>query len=63
MKKLPIVIAHRGACGYLPEHTLEAKALAYGMRADYLEQDVSRTLAVPLVEIRLKPRSSSRLAM
>jgi glycerophosphoryl diester phosphodiesterase len=38
--KSPAVIAHRGACGYLPEHTLEAKALAYGMGADYLEQDV-----------------------
>jgi glycerophosphoryl diester phosphodiesterase len=36
----PIVIAHRGACGYLPEHTLEAKALAHGMGADFLEQDV-----------------------
>lgn len=23
----PLVIAHRGASGYLPEHTLEAKAL------------------------------------
>lgn len=46
----PIVIAHRGACGYLPEHTLESKALAYGMGADYLEQDVvlSRD-GVPLV--------------
>lgn len=36
----PIVIAHRGACGYLPEHSLAAKALAHGMGADYLEQDV-----------------------
>lgn len=36
----PLVIAHRGACGYLPEHTLEAKALAYGFGADFLEQDV-----------------------
>jgi glycerophosphoryl diester phosphodiesterase len=36
----PLVIAHRGACGYLPEHTLAAKALAHGMGADYLEQDV-----------------------
>lgn len=35
-----VVIAHRGASGYLPEHTLVAKALAYGMGADYLEQDV-----------------------
>ncbi|TGD75875.1 glycerophosphodiester phosphodiesterase [Mangrovimicrobium sediminis] len=36
----PIVIAHRGASAYLPEHTLEAKALAHAMGADYLEQDV-----------------------
>ena len=34
------MIAHRGASGYLPEHTLPAKALAYGQDADYLEQDV-----------------------
>jgi glycerophosphoryl diester phosphodiesterase len=39
----PIVIAHRGASGYLPEHTLAAKALAHGMGADYLEQDVVGT--------------------
>lgn len=38
-----IVIAHRGASGYLPEHTLAAKALAYGMKPDYLEQDVVMT--------------------
>ncbi|GAA5524194.1 glycerophosphodiester phosphodiesterase, periplasmic [Microbulbifer aestuariivivens] len=36
----PLVIAHRGASAYLPEHTLEAKALAYGMRPDYIEQDL-----------------------
>ena len=36
----PITIAHRGASGYLPEHSLAAKALAHGMGADYLEQDV-----------------------
>lgn len=36
----PIVIAHRGASGYLPEHTLAAKALAHGMGADFLEQDI-----------------------
>ena len=36
----PIVIAHRGASGYLPEHTAAAKALAYGMGSDFLEQDV-----------------------
>ncbi len=36
----PIIIAHRGASGYLPEHTLEAKAMAHAMDADYIEQDV-----------------------
>jgi glycerophosphoryl diester phosphodiesterase len=40
MNNRPIVIAHRGASGYLPEHTLPAKALAYAMGADYLEQDI-----------------------
>ena len=39
----PVIIAHRGASGYLPEHTLAAKALAYNMGADYLEQDVVAT--------------------
>lgn len=36
----PLVIAHRGASAYLPEHTLDAKALAHRMGADYIEQDV-----------------------
>ena len=36
----PLVIAHRGASGYLPEHTLPAVSLAYGMGADFIEQDV-----------------------
>lgn len=36
----PLVIAHRGASGYLPEHTLPAKALAHAMGADFIEQDV-----------------------
>lgn len=35
-----VVIAHRGASGYLPEHTLEAKAMAHAMGADFIEQDV-----------------------
>lgn len=37
------VIAHRGASGYLPEHTLAAKALAYAQGAHYLEQDLVLT--------------------
>lgn len=35
-----IVIAHRGASGYLPEHTMEAKAMAHAMNPDYIEQDL-----------------------
>jgi glycerophosphoryl diester phosphodiesterase len=38
-----LVIAHRGASGYLPEHTLPAKAMAYAQGADYLEQDLVMT--------------------
>lgn len=34
------VIAHRGASGYLPEHTLAGSAMAHGMGVDYIEQDV-----------------------
>ena len=46
----PLVIAHRGASGYLPEHTLAAKAMAHAMGADYLEQDVVLTRdGVPIV--------------
>lgn len=35
----PIVIAHRGASGYLPEHTTEAAVFAHALGADYIEQD------------------------
>lgn len=40
---MPAIIAHRGASAYLPEHTLPAKAMAYAMGADFLEQDVVAT--------------------
>jgi glycerophosphoryl diester phosphodiesterase len=36
----PIVIAHRGASGYRPEHTLAAYRLAIQMGADYIEPDL-----------------------
>ncbi|WP_221030357.1 glycerophosphodiester phosphodiesterase [Actomonas aquatica] len=36
----PLVIAHRGASGVLPEHTLPAAAFAYAQGADYIEQDL-----------------------
>jgi len=39
----PIVIAHRGASGYRPEHTLEAYQLAIEQGADYIEPDVVMT--------------------
>jgi glycerophosphoryl diester phosphodiesterase len=35
-----LVIAHRGASGYLPEHTLSGTAMAHEMGVDYIEQDV-----------------------
>lgn len=38
-----IVIAHRGASGYVAEHTIAAKAMAHAMGADYIEQDVVMT--------------------
>jgi len=36
----PLVIAHRGASGYLPEHTLEAYGLAIEQGADVIEPDL-----------------------
>ncbi|MDX2194231.1 MAG: glycerophosphodiester phosphodiesterase family protein [Gemmatimonadales bacterium] len=39
----PLVIAHRGASGYRPEHTLEAYELAARQGADYLEADLVST--------------------
>jgi glycerophosphoryl diester phosphodiesterase len=39
----PIVIAHRGASGYLPEHTLEAYAKAIELGAHYIEPDLVMT--------------------
>ena len=38
-----LVVAHRGASGYLPEHTLEAYAAAYFMGADLIEPDLVAT--------------------
>jgi glycerophosphoryl diester phosphodiesterase len=39
----PVVIAHRGASGYLPEHTLAAYALAIEQGADFIEPDLVST--------------------
>jgi glycerophosphoryl diester phosphodiesterase len=45
----PLVIAHRGAPGYLPEHTLESVTLAYAQGADFIEQDLVVTKDLKLV--------------
>lgn len=46
----PLVIAHRGASAYLPEHSLAAKAMAFAQGADYIEQDVVLTRdGIPIV--------------
>jgi glycerophosphoryl diester phosphodiesterase len=47
----PIVIAHRGASGYLPEHTLAAYELAVHMGADYIEPDLQFTADGQLVAV------------
>jgi len=39
----PEVIAHRGASGVLPEHTLAAYAAAHAMGADWIEPDIVMT--------------------
>ena len=39
----PLVVAHRGASGYLPEETLEAYAKAIDMGADAVEPDLVST--------------------
>jgi len=41
--KIPIVIAHRGASGYRPEHTLAGYELAIDLGADYIEPDLVAT--------------------
>lgn len=39
----PIVIGHRGACGYVPEHTLASYFIAIQHNADYVEPDLVMT--------------------
>ncbi|TJZ41914.1 glycerophosphodiester phosphodiesterase [Streptomyces piniterrae] len=40
---VPLVVGHRGACGYRPEHTFGSYQLALDMGADVIEQDVVPT--------------------
>jgi glycerophosphoryl diester phosphodiesterase len=39
----PLVIGHRGAAGYLPDHTLQGYSLAIKLGADYIEPDLVAT--------------------
>ena len=39
----PLIIAHRGASGYLPEHTLAGYARAIELGADFIEPDLVMT--------------------
>ncbi len=39
----PLVIGHRGAAGYLPDHTLQGYELAIKLGADYIEPDLVAT--------------------
>jgi glycerophosphoryl diester phosphodiesterase len=41
--KKKILVAHRGASAYAPEHTLESYRLAIEQRADFVEQDLQIT--------------------
>lgn len=54
----PIIIAHRGASGYVPEHTLEGVAMAHAFGADFIEQDLVLSkddIPVVLHDIDLEP--------
>src|ERR1700730_200564 len=39
----PLVIGHRGACGYVPEHTLTSYFIAIQQGADFVEPDLVMT--------------------
>src|SRR4051812_48627382 len=58
MQAAPLVIAHRGASGYRPEHTRDALALAIAQGADAIEVDVVASRDGELV-VRHEPELSS----
>lgn len=48
--KLPLIIGHRGACGYAPENTLESIKTAADMGVTWVELDVMLTKdSVPII--------------
>src|ERR1700749_2866605 len=46
---VPIVIGHRGACGYVPEHTLTSYFIAIEDGVDYVEPDLVMTRDAVLI--------------
>jgi glycerophosphoryl diester phosphodiesterase len=48
-KTAPVVIGHRGACGYVPEHTLTSYFIAMQDGVDYVEPDLVMTKDAVLV--------------
>lgn len=67
----PLVIAHRGASGYRPEHTLASYQLAIEFGADYIEPDLVATRDGHLIarhepllddttDVKLRPEFASR---
>ncbi|HPF80672.1 glycerophosphodiester phosphodiesterase family protein [Nostocoides australiense] len=55
---VPVIVAHRGACGYLPEHTLAAYELGIRLGADAFEIDV-----VPTTDGHLVARHENELSV
>ena len=47
--RTPLVIGHRGASGFLPEHTLEGYKLAIEQGANYIEPDLVMTQGRQLI--------------
>ena len=62
-RSAPILIAHRGASSYVPEHTLLAVTAAHVMDADFIEQDIVLSKdGVPLVLHDIYLESTSNVA-
>ncbi len=53
----PLIVGHRGASGYMPEHTIEGYKLAIEQRADFIEPDLVSTKDGVLV-VRHEPMLS-----
>ena len=59
LERRPLVIGHRGASGYRPEHTRAAYELAFALGADAVEPDIVATCDGVLV-LRIPKREENR---